>query len=232
MKNHNDKYLRPTDIIDSEHQEIVAYAQKCVGDSKEPVKKAIKLFYAVRDDIRYDPYSPFYLPDHYRASSVLKSKRGFCISKASLMCALLRACKIPSRVGFATVRNHLTTDRLVERMGSDLFVYHGYVELSLHDKWIKATPTFNKELCLIHHVAPLEFDGINDALFHPYNSKQEKFMEYIEYHGTFHDIPVDEIVSSWKDAYGTKRVDSWIAALEKLNGKSVHDFHEESVHDE
>ena len=72
------------------------------------------------------PYYPFYLPEHYRASNILKSGRGFYISKAALLCALERACGIPSRVGFATVRNHLATQKLIDFIGSDLFVYHGY----------------------------------------------------------------------------------------------------------
>jgi hypothetical protein len=33
--------------------------------------RAVKLFLAVRDGIRYDPYTPLYLPEHYRAGSVL-----------------------------------------------------------------------------------------------------------------------------------------------------------------
>ena len=30
-------------------------------------------------------------------------------------------------------------------MGTDLFVYHGYAELFLDGKWVKATPAFNVE---------------------------------------------------------------------------------------
>jgi transglutaminase-like putative cysteine protease len=195
-------YLTPTQIIDSDHLTIREYAMRTVGSSLDPIDRAMKLFRAVRDDIRYDPYSPFYLPEHYQASWVLRRGRSFCVPKASLLCALGRVCGIPSRVGFATVRNHLATQQLLDFMGSDLFVYHGFVEFYLERKWVKATPAFNRELCWRHGVAPLEFNGREDALFQPFNSRNEKFMEYLEYTGTYADIPVSAIVEGWEEAYG------------------------------
>ncbi|OQX24070.1 MAG: transglutaminase, partial [Desulfobacteraceae bacterium IS3] len=123
-------------MLDSGHEEIIGYAERVTRDAEnDPISKAVSLYYAVRDGIWYDPYYPFYLPEHYRASNVLRSGRGFCISKAALLCALGRACNIPSRVGFATVRNHIATKQLIEFMGSDLFVYHGFTEFYLNGKW-------------------------------------------------------------------------------------------------
>jgi transglutaminase-like putative cysteine protease len=209
------KYILPTSIIDSDHEKIVEYTNDVIRRAgKNPIDKAVKLYYAVRDDIWYDPYSPFYRPEHYRASNILKSGRGFCVSKASLLCALGRACNIPSRVGFGTVRNHLATKKLLEYIGSDLFVYHGFTEFYLEGKWVKATPTFNIELCRKHHVAPLEFNGREDSIFHAYNMEKKQFMEYLEFHGTYADIPVSDILSAWKKAYGKDRLMKWIADLE------------------
>ncbi|MBN2122827.1 MAG: transglutaminase domain-containing protein [Deltaproteobacteria bacterium] len=217
----DDLYLRPTNILDSDHPDILRYAeQSTAGAGKDPVDKAVRLYYAVRDGIWYDPYYPFYLPEHYRASNVLRGGRGYCVCKASLLCALGRACGIPSRVGFAHVKNHLATRQLIERMGSDLFVYHGYVQFYLEEKWVIATPAFNKELCERHNVAPLEFNGREDSLFQPYNSEQKKFMEYVEYLGTYPDIPVAEIVLAWERVYGKERVRSWIEAMERGEGKA------------
>ncbi|RLB85240.1 MAG: transglutaminase [Deltaproteobacteria bacterium] len=216
MDHMDKKYLDPTAIIDSDHQTIIEYANNTVGHAgADPVKKAVKLYYAVRDDIWYDPYYPFYLPEHYRASNILKSRRGFCISKVSLLCALGRACSIPSRVGFATVRNHLATPKLIEFLGSDLFVYHGFTEFYLAEKWVKATPAFNVELCKKNNVIPLEFNGREDSIFQAYNMKKKEFMEYLEFHGTFLDIPVDIILAAWENAYGKDRVRKWIDDLEK-----------------
>ena len=149
--------------------------------------------------------------------------------KASLLCALGRACNIPSRVGFADVKNHLATRQLLDFLGSDLFVYHGYVEFFLGNKWVKATPAFNRELCERHHVAPLEFNGLDDSLFQPYNLEQELFMEYVADHGTYADIPVDLIVAAWKSAYGEERVNTWIEGFERSGGSSGRDFYGEEV---
>jgi len=209
------KYLAPTAIIDSDHPSIIEHTQKTVNRAgDDPVSQAVKLYYAVRDDIWYDPYYPFYLPEHYRASNILKSGRGFCISKAALLCALGRACNIPSRVGFGTVRNHLATPKLLEYIGSDVFVYHGFTEFYLEDKWVKATPTFNADLCKKHKVIPLEFNGREDSIFHPYNMEKKQFMEYLENHGTYADIPVTTILEAWEKAYGKERVQKWIANIE------------------
>ncbi len=216
MNSMDQKYLSPTSIIDSDHPAVIEYANETVKDAGDgPVAQAVKLYYAVRDNIWYDPYYPFYLPEHYRASNILKSGRGFCISKAGLLCALGRSCNIPSRVGFATVKNHLATPKLLEFIGSDLFVYHGYTEFYLNGKWIKATPTFNIELCEKNHVTPLDFNGQEDAIFQQFNQEKKQFMEYLEYHGTFADIPVDNILDEWKKAYGEDRINKWIKNFEK-----------------
>lgn len=222
MDQMDENYLLPTAIIDSNHETIIEFANEIVKDAgNDPIDKAIKLYYSVRDGIWYDPYYPFYRPEHYRASNILKSGRGFCVSKASLLCALGRACLIPSRVGFSTVRNHLATPKLIDFIGSDLFVYHGFTEFYLAGKWIKATPTFNIELCEKHHVSPLEFNGREDAIFHEYNREKKQFMEYLEYHGTYADIPVDVILTAWKKAYGKARVEKWIDDLEKPGAEST-----------
>jgi len=208
-------YLISTEIIDGDHPEICAFAEEKRGDAKDDVEKAVRLYYAVRDGIWYDPYVPFYRPEHYRASNVLRGGRGFCIPKASLLCAAGRASGIPARPGFANVRNHLATRQLLEYMGSDIFVYHAFVEFFLEGKWVKATPAFNAELCKRHHVAPLEFNGQQDSIFQLYNSDNRKFMEYIEFLGSFADIPVARIVASFEETYGLERVRGWIEGFEK-----------------
>jgi len=222
-------YLDPTPVIDSDHPSIIDYAVRVTDGAGDSVGRAVKIYYAVRDSIWYDPYCPFYLPEHYRASHILKIGRGYCVSKVSLLCALGRACHIPSRVGFADVRNHLATKQLMEFLGSDLFVYHGFVEFYLEGKWVKATPAFNRELCERHRVAPLEFNGREDSLFHLYNLEKKEFMEYVEYHGVYQDIPVEKILRAWEEAYGRDRVKAWIERCEKSGWDSSRDFYREEV---
>jgi transglutaminase-like putative cysteine protease len=223
------RYLNPTDIIDSHHKGVLDYAKGVTVGITDFVEMAVKLYLAVRDDIRYDPYSPFYLPEHYRASYVLKRGRSFCVPKASLLCALGRACGIPSRVGLATVRNHLATKQLIDFLGTDLFVSHGFVEFYLGGRWVKATPAFNRELCRKHNVSPLEFNGREDSLFQPYNLENQKFMEYVAFEGIFPDIPVKQIVAGWKKAYGENRVNSWIKKFEEDGEHSLSSFEDEDV---
>jgi transglutaminase-like putative cysteine protease len=88
-------YLTPTPIIDSDHKRVRDFAMETIDGSKDPVERAAKLYLAARDSILYDPYSPFYLPEHFRASYVLKRGRSFCVPKASLLCALGWACGCP-----------------------------------------------------------------------------------------------------------------------------------------
>jgi hypothetical protein len=150
---------------------------------------------------------------------VLKRGRAFCIPKASLLCAVGRACGIPARVGFADVHNHLATQQLIDYLGSDIFSYHGFTEFYLDGKWVKATPAFNKELCRKAKVTPLEFNGREDSIFQPYNEEKKLFMEYITFHGTYADIPVDQIVDGWKETYGHERVKKWIEAFDATDGE-------------
>lgn len=229
MDQENSVYLAPTEIIDSNHKSIRNYAVEIVSGGTEPIEIAVKLYLAVRDNIRYDPYSPFYLPEHYRASNILKRGRSFCVPKASLLCALGRVCGIPSRVGFATVRNHLATKQLIDFLGSDLFAYHGFVEFYLEGKWVKATPAFNRELCWRNNVPPLEFNGREDSLFQAYNLENQKFMEYVEFSGIYADIPVDQIVAGWRKVYGDDRVETWIKMFEEGSGRSLPDFESEDI---
>jgi transglutaminase-like putative cysteine protease len=223
-------YLAPTTIIDSDHPLVKEYALHAAKGTTSDIDAAVKLYLAVRDNIRYDPYSPFHLPEHYQASRVLQRGKHFCIPKASLLCALARALSIPGRLGFASVRNHLATRQLLEFLGSDLFVYHAYTELYLDGKWVKATPAFNRELCERHRVPPLEFNGREDSLFQPYNEESHRFMEYVEFIGTFADVPVEEILSAWKRTYGAERVHGWIRTFEAGRAESIADFEREEVH--
>lgn len=229
MPEPSSEFLASTDILDRDHPGVSTYREQCLrGVADDPVSRAVALFYAVRDDIWYDPYSPFWLPEHYRASFVLQRRRGYCVCKAALLCALGRGAGVPSRLGFATVRNHLATRQLIEFMGSDLFVYHGFTEFHLGGRWVKATPAFNVELCDRFGVAPLEFDGKSDALLHAFNAENRPFMEYLREHGSFADVPLAEILAAWEETYGAERVRGWIARYEEV-GASGRDFDSEEV---
>lgn len=225
-----EEYLKPTEILDSDSEIVVEYMKGILGNNEyTPREKAVKLYLHVRDDIKYNPYLPFYKPEHYRSSNVIKTKEAFCIGKAGLLCSLARKAGIPARVGFATVKNHLSTKQLIDFLGTNIIPYHGYTEIWLDEKWVKATPAFNAELCKLHKVTPLEFDGINDSVFQEANSENSRFMEYTEYHGEFSDIPIDIILKSWEKTYGKERFDSWIRLIEAQDEKNKRDFMKEDI---
>jgi len=194
------EFLRPGRYIDSGHPAVISFAKEhAIG--KDPLARAVALYYAVRDAIRYNPFLDFSKDETFRASSCITAGEGFCIGKAALLAACARADGIPARVGFADVKNHLTTPALLERMGTDLFIYHGYAELLLEDRWVKATPAFNLELCRRFRVKPLEFDGHEDSIFHPFDEQDRRHMEYLRDRGSHADVPVEEIMQAFREAY-------------------------------
>src|SRR6201992_3904689 len=118
-------YGRPGDLIDSDHPKIVAYARRVAGEGS-PREKALRLYYAVRDDLRYDPYNTPMKSEAYRASTTLATGHGYCVNKAGLMAAVCRAVGIPARVGYADVRNHMTTKRLAAVVGKVGVFYYRF----------------------------------------------------------------------------------------------------------
>jgi transglutaminase-like putative cysteine protease len=193
-------YLQPGTYIDSDHPAVAEFARNAVQGA-DHVARAVSLYYAVRDGIRYNPFLDFTDDSAYRASSCLEAGEGFCVGKAALLAACARAEGIPARVGFADVKNHLSTPRLLEYIGSDLFIYHGYTEFLLAGKWVKATPAFNLALCTKFRVKPLEFDGRNDSIFHPYDQDARRHMEYVRDRGSFADVPAAEIQQAFREFY-------------------------------
>jgi transglutaminase-like putative cysteine protease len=194
------EFLRPGRYIDSDHPAVIAFARKN-SSGKNSQERAVALYYAVRDGIRYNPFLDFSKDETFQASRCITAGEGFCIGKAALLAACARAEGIPARVGFADVKNHLTTPALRERMGSDLFVYHGFTELLLDGKWVKATPAFNIELCRRFRVKPLEFDGREDSIFHPFDEEDRRHMEYLRDRGSHADVPVAEIMQAFRETY-------------------------------
>ena len=194
------EYLGPGRYVDSGHPAVIAFARSNAA-GKDPLARAVSLYYAVRDGIRYNPFLDFSKEESFQASQCLAAGEGFCIGKAALLAACARADGIPARVGFADVKNHLTTPALRARMGTDLFVYHGYAELLLDGKWVKATPAFNVELCRRFKVKPLEFDGREDSIFHPFDEDERRHMEYLHDRGSHADVPVAQIMQVFREVY-------------------------------
>lgn len=193
------EFLKPSRFVESDAPSVVDFAHSCVGNASAPIDMAVRLYYAVRDSVLYDPYQRYTQYETYSGRVALERGRGFCIAKAALLAACARAVAIPARLGFADVRNHLATPRLLELNGSDVFRWHGYTDLWLEGKFVKATPAFNLSMCERFDVKPLEFDGRNDSIFHPYDRNDRRHMEYLKDRGTFADVPADQIIATFRE---------------------------------
>ena len=194
-------YLRPTPCVESDAPAVRAFTARVTEGAANARERAVRLFYAVRDEIRYDPYGVVLTEDFLRATAVLERGAGFCVAKAIVLAAGARAVGIPARLGFADVRNHLTTERLKAQMKTDVFAFHGFTELHLGGRWVKATPTFNQSLCDRFGVKALEFDGETDSLLHPFDTAGQRHMEYIRDRGTHVDVPIAEMRAVFAEHY-------------------------------
>jgi transglutaminase-like putative cysteine protease len=197
--------VAPTAFIDSDSAVVRDFAAEVTADARDEHEVVARLFAAVRDGIRYDPYSVSGDPADYRASKVLRSDSGYCVQKSIALTAAARAAGIPSRLGFADVRNHLQSERLREAMGTDLFVWHGYSTFFVGGRWTKASCAFNAELCERFGVPPLDFDGRNDALLHAFSGDGSRYMEYVRERGTYTDLPLRTMLEDLRETYGAGR---------------------------
>lgn len=197
-----ERYLQPTAFFDYDQPALKAWiADQLDGVPDDPVEQIKALYLAARDSVHYNPYVFSTEPHTFSASYALQCGETYCIPKAVLLGAAARSIGIPSRLGLADVRNHLSSPKLIEWLQSDIFRMHGFIELYLNGQWVKATPAFNARLCDLMNVEPLAFDGINDSIFQEYTESGAAHMEYVNDHGVFDDVPHEFIVAGVKSAY-------------------------------
>lgn len=190
-------YLAATPFLDFNAAEVQAFIARVLPlNLHDQRARAIALYYGVRDQIRYDVYDAAMDAEGFRASSIVTATSGMCIHKSVVYCATLRAIGIPARLWFADVRNHLSSARLREYVGGDTFHFHCLVELCLDgENWLKATPVFNRQLCLLYKMMPLEFDGYRDSMHHPFDELGNRYMEFVKQHGSFDDLPFEWLMA-------------------------------------
>jgi transglutaminase-like putative cysteine protease len=192
--------LAATALVDSDHPAVRDFAARHAQGS-DARERAAALNLAVRDGFRYDPYRIDLSDEGMRASGVLAAGYGWCVPKATLLVATARAAGIPARLGFADVRNHLSTERMRALMKTDLFIWHGYAELWIDGAWRKATPAFNLSLCERFGLKPLDFDGRTDSIYHPFDRSGRRHMEYVNLRGSFDDLPLARIRTDFAALY-------------------------------
>ena len=191
-----EKFLEPTPYMDWDTEPVENKSREIVHGVSAQRDRAIRVFYAVRDGIRYSIYGKRSLPEHFRASFILAAGEGYCVQKAILLVALARAASIPARLRFAAIRSHLMSKEMLEKRGSNLFPYHGYTELYIEGAWVKAAPTFDLVSCVNAGLRPVEFDGRQDALLPSTALDGRPHIEYVEDRGFFEDVPFDAIMKA------------------------------------
>ncbi|OQD42851.1 transglutaminase [Croceivirga radicis] len=198
-----EQYLKETAYLNYSAKEIQDLIEPFKNKGLTPVEIAKQVYLLVRDGYRYDPYTISIDKNHYIASNLAVKTKGHCIDKAIILIAALRGLGIPARLRLAKVTNHIAVERLTERFGTNVLTPHGMAEVYLNGNWVKATPAFNKELCILCKVAPLEFDGETDSMFQEYNQEGAAFMEYLEDYGTFDDVPLNFMLENIREHYPT-----------------------------
>lgn len=196
-------YLQPTKFFDFNKSKVKQKALEIINGCESDKEKAIALFYWVRDEIKYN--MQLFVPkiiNNFKASKVIQKHQGFCVSKSILLSTLARAVGIPARIHLVDLINHLVSQKIIDFMGTNVMYYHGFSELFIDGKWVKLTPSFDKDTAIKGGFLPMvEFDGENDAVFPPYDIKGNKFGEYVGDRGVHADLPLDEIDKVFEEKY-------------------------------
>lgn len=194
MEKEFEQYLRPTYVIDSDNPVIVDKARELTKGLDDDIQKAVSLFYFVRDKIKYNLYVAKYSADHFKASNTLARGEGYCVQKSILLDALARSVGIPSALGFARCVNHLLPEKIVRWLGGNMFPFHGYAELYLDGKWVKATPSFDIGLTQKNGFVLVDFDGRNNAMYPSHNLAGKPHIEYVHHYGHLYaDLPIEQL---------------------------------------
>lgn len=195
------EYLTPAEFIDSDNKAVIDYAHRVTSGLKYDTEKAVELFYAVRDDFKFDLNNMDLRPSKLKASALLKRGIGTNIEKSNLLAATARAVGIPSRVSFANLRSHLTAEQLGAILQSDMLVFYSYAELWMGNHWVRLSPAFNQEACEYLDLPPLDFGIPEEKVFKKHHKQRHKYLKYVHHYGDFHDLPYDLYIKELRKYY-------------------------------
>jgi transglutaminase-like putative cysteine protease len=218
------EYLQETKFFDFNSPEIQNVIQSLELNDLSEQEKAIKLFYYVRDSIKYSVIINSFDPKIFQASYVLQQESSFCIPKAVALSTLARAVGIPSRIHFVDFVNHRLSAKLTELWGTNIMAMHCFTEFYLNNNWVKATASLDIETCNRHDFVSVEFDGINDSTIKEFDKKGRKHAEYVRDRGSFADVPINLIKQVMSEVYPVKSPEH----LAKIFNKSTPLFIEKN----
>lgn len=203
-------YLKPTQVLDSDHKTVREAAGDLTRNCASEAEKVVKLFNFVRDSIHFNPYTVSVYIEDFVASTILEREKGYCVQKAVLLAALGRAAGIPSGLCFARIRNHRINPDAVERLGTNIIACHGYDRFYIGGKWINAAPTFEKQLCEKNRLRLVEFDGLHDAVLPETDLDGNPHIEYVEIYGPQADLPFEWILAETTELWGPRKK-AWLS---------------------
>jgi transglutaminase-like putative cysteine protease len=201
MNVEKDEFLTATFFIDCDHEAVKEKSRELSASKQGTKETAISLFYFVREEIRYNIFTPRPTDADFKASHVLAIGEGYCAQKGVLLVALARAAGIPARLRFVEIRAHLTPPEMVEKRGSNIFPWHCLTELYIDGRWVKATPTYDRGYCEKLGLPVIDFDGENDAMLPSQAYDGRPNVDYLLDRGSFFDLPLPELRKasvSWK----------------------------------
>ena len=171
-------FLRETQLIDFSNLEVKNLALQLAKNTHSDEEIAKNCFLYVRDKIDHSGDIADERTTTYKASDVLKYQSGWCYAKSILLCALLRANKIPT--GFCYQR--LSCSEYVK----DIYCLHGLNAVYLKKYgWYKIDARGNKE-------------GVN-AEFNPPIEKLAFELEKNEYDlNKIYEDPLEEVIKALK----------------------------------
>ena len=128
-------YLEPTPLLDYTHPDIEQLiTRKGWNTIKEKSEVIGEVYSFVRDEITYGYTSSFSIP----ASQILHKGYGNCITKSTLLIALLRAVGIPCRFHAMTMSKVIFRG-LLPGLSYKMAIkplYHAWVEVQYNNKWL------------------------------------------------------------------------------------------------
>ncbi len=206
-----DEFLVPSPGIQCDHPEIQKLARAIAKGSKNDVEAARRLFEYVRDTVAYSVNVPVANLEDYLALNTLARGKGFCVQKSALLCALARSLGIPSRLGFADIKNEKLHGRLMQMIPDKVIYHHCFMEWFVGGRWFKSTPSFDRTLSQRHGWRLVEFNPAGDALLPATDLQGRPHVSYLAYHGWRMGVPLEEFSEVTDRYYGAGSMADWDA---------------------
>jgi transglutaminase-like putative cysteine protease len=216
-----DAFLKPGRFINSDHPLVrETVAEILAGAESAPeAERARRVFDFARDKIWFSPWEPSREDDSVTASTVLRTRKGFCAHKGVALTALARAAGIPARVGMLDMRNHQAAERLKQMLRTNVFIGGAFTDMYVNGRWTRFTPVFNVELCQKLGWPVVRWNGVGDAMWPPVLADGRPYIEVLTVHGVFEDWPHDLFKKLVSEFYSSESLKEWETVKSQSAGR-------------